>query len=253
MRTFNEFMVSKTTTAITEDLAAAMINCGISDFEKFLGEWLFYEHGIEAFDLYVEVGGAAGPAPAFKDKKGWWGNLWQGLKGAGQAGAGGAAAGVGGAGGGVLGTLGGMARTGMGAAQNVMTGKAPTGASDNTAGLGGLQSTAHGVQAGSQTGRGMMGAGMDAIKGAWAGRHDAGIVTQFGKATKAVNKLQNLVGRHPQLSSDAQLQNTLSNLAGTLAQRGRSLEKKMQGANMVGGQPQPPVVGGGGGMAAVGA
>ena len=90
MKTFNEYFELKESDVLIEDISAAMINCGIEDFEQFLGEWLHYEVDPQLAETYL------GEAQAFQNKKpGFWGNM---LKGAGQAAAGaftGAAAGAG--------------------------------------------------------------------------------------------------------------------------------------------------------------
>lgn len=228
MKTFNEYFELKKTDILIEDISAAMINCGIEDFEQFLGEWLYYEVDPQLGESYLgEV------APAFTDqqnkkKKGFWGNMWDGIKGAGQAAAGAGAAGVGG-------TMGAGIGGGVGAAKGAF------GRGAN----GGNMSVQGGAEQGSVTGRGWMGKGMDAIKGAWGNRHDASLISLFDNARKATSKLANAVGQHPQLSQSPKSNDKMQTLLRNLEVAGRFIEKQMAGGgqqstNMPNqGQPQP--------------
>jgi hypothetical protein len=231
MKTFNEYFELKETDELVEDISAAMINCGIEDFEQFLGEWLYHEVDEQLGEAYLNEAGGGGynlKQDAFGKKKGFWGNMWDGIKGAGQAGAGAGAAGVGGAMGGAMGGTVGAAKGAFGQGAN-----------------GGNMSVQGGAEQGSVTGRGWMGKGMDAIKGAWGNRHDANLTSVFTNARKAVSKLAAAVSKHPNLSTNQNALDKMQKLSNNLERQGRWIEKAMAGGgqqstnqpNM--GQPAP--------------
>lgn len=207
MHSFTEFLQLKSAKNLVEDICAGMIDCGIGDPEGFLADWLAKEHGVEVAELYLEQN-------PFGDTPGRLKNIWGGIKGAGQAAAGAGMA----AGGGGLGGLGGGMVGGV---------KGIFGRSDDPSSI---WTAPGGAKAGSAPGRSWMGKGIDAIKGAWGGRHDASLRSAYDNAQAAVDKFITVVSRHPQLQGNQTLMNSLQKVSDYLQGKGKEVKKAMSGA-----------------------